>query len=155
MKTKLGFSNAGAATQMSVWNGVCYLTPLLGGVIADTYTGRYKAILIFICIYFVGMLGVCVCAYFQRPPIVFFFIAMYVVALGTGGIKPNVSTFGADQFCRGKSKNAEEEQNEKASFFNWFYFSINMGAMISFTVVADLCQNVGFAVTNALRVTKC
>ena len=31
MKTKLGFSNAGAATQMSVWNGVCYLTPLLGG----------------------------------------------------------------------------------------------------------------------------
>ena len=117
----------------------------MGGLVADVYTGRYKAILIFIMIYFVGMLGVCACAYCATPPVTWFFIAIYVVALGTGGIKPNVSTFGADQFSRGKGKKKEEEEQEKASFFNWFYFSINMGAMISFTVVADLCQNVGFA----------
>ena len=34
--------------QYSAWQGVCYVTPLLGGYIADTYLGRYYTILIFI-----------------------------------------------------------------------------------------------------------
>ena len=42
-----------------------------------------------------------------------------------GGIKPCVSTFGADQFDEGDPR----ERREKASFFNWFYWSINIGAL--------------------------
>jgi dipeptide/tripeptide permease len=45
----------------------------------------------------------------------FFFPAIYLVALGTGGIKPNVSTMGADQFDDRYSK----DRKEKESFFNW------------------------------------
>lgn len=57
--------------------------------------------------------------------------ALYVVALGTGGIKPNVSAFGADQF----DDKSREERREKQSFFNWFYFSINVGSLIACTVI--------------------
>ena len=71
----MNYSNADADVQYSAWMGVCYVTPLLGGYIADTYLGRYYTILVFISIYLLGL-----------------------VSLGTGGIKPNVSTLGADQF---------------------------------------------------------
>lgn len=44
-----------------------------------------------------------------------FFAAIYAIAVGTGGIKPNVSTMGADQFDDRYSK----DRKEKESFFNW------------------------------------
>jgi peptide/histidine transporter 3/4 len=142
MKKQLGFSNADAATQMIMWNGCCYITPLLGGYIADAYIGRYKAILYFMSIYFVGMVGVCISANAAHPNVVIFFIAIYTTALGTGGIKPNVSTLGADQF----EGTSEKVLAEKSSFFSWFYWAINLGAIFSFTIVAQLCQNVSFAI---------
>ena len=40
------------------------------------------------------------------------------VHAGTGGIKPCVSSFGADQF------DEEREAKEKSSFFNWFYWMV-------------------------------
>lgn len=42
--------------------------------------------------------------------------SLYVVALGTGGIKPNVSAFGADQFDEADP----QDRREKTSFFNWY-----------------------------------
>lgn len=45
-QTQLGFANAQADVQYSYWAGACYVTPLLGGYIADTYLGRYKTILV-------------------------------------------------------------------------------------------------------------
>lgn len=68
------------------------------------------------------------------------FLGMYTIAIGTGGIKPNVSTLGADQFDDRYSK----DRKEKESFFNWFYWAINLGALISYTLVAYICQY-GFA----------
>jgi dipeptide/tripeptide permease len=43
------------------------------------------------------------------------FPAMYIIAIGTGGIKPNVSTLGADQF----DEKYSQDRREKESFFNW------------------------------------
>jgi peptide/histidine transporter 3/4 len=65
-----------------------------------------------------------------------FFLAIYVIALGTGGIKPNVSTMGADQF----DDRYSQDRKEKGSFFNWFYWSINLGSLISHTLVSYICQ---------------
>ena len=65
------------------------MTPLIGGYIADTYLGRYKSILLFCSIYLVG-LGLMVLGSVPgdaSPAIVF--PAIYIVAIGTGGIKPN------------------------------------------------------------------
>lgn len=49
------------------------------------------------------------------PPAAIIFIALYTIAVGTGGIKPNVSAFGADQF----DPRQPAQKVEKNSFFNW------------------------------------
>ncbi|KAL1330967.1 hypothetical protein AAHE18_12G148200 [Arachis hypogaea] len=67
------------------------------------------------------------------------FIALYLIALGTGGIRPCVSSFGADQF----DENDTIERKKKSSFFNWFYFSINVGALIASSVLVWIQMNVG------------
>ena len=68
------------------------------------------------------------------------FIALYLIALGTGGIKPCVSAFGADQFDDSDKK----ETIRKSSFFNWFYFSINIGALVASSVLVWIQMNVGW-----------
>ncbi|KAL6970088.1 hypothetical protein U1Q18_029793 [Sarracenia purpurea var. burkii] len=69
-----------------------------------------------------------------------FFFGLYLIALGTGGIKPCVSSFGADQFDDTDSK----ERVKKGSFFNWFYFSINIGALISSSLIVWIQDNAGW-----------
>lgn len=71
---------------------------------------------------------------------VVFYLAIYLIALGTGGIKPCVSSFGADQF----DENDALEKKKKSSFFNWFYLSINVGALLAASVLVWLQMNVGY-----------
>jgi dipeptide/tripeptide permease len=138
-QSQLRLSNADADIQYSAWAGFCYITPLIGGYLADTYFGRYNSIILFCSIYVVGLILVVigtVPGYSSETASIIIFPAMYIVALGTGGIKPNVSTLGADQF----DENYSQDRREKTSFFNWFYWSINLGALISYTLVAYICQ---------------
>jgi peptide/histidine transporter 3/4 len=111
----MNYSNADADVQYSAWMGVCYVTPLLGGYIADTYLGRYYTILVFISIYLVGLVLVVLGSIPGHVSPAVFFPAIYIVSLGTGGIKPNVSTLGADQF----DERYAADRKEKESFFNW------------------------------------
>lgn len=76
-------------------------------------------------------------SYFQMS---FLFVALGLVALGTGGIKPCVSSFGADQFDEGD----EKEVQMKYSFFNWFYFAINMGSLLGITLLVYIQEKVGW-----------
>lgn len=69
-----------------------------------------------------------------------FFLGLYLIALGTGGIKPCVSSFGADQFDDTDSR----ERVKKGSFFNWFYFSINIGALLSSSFIVYIQDNAGW-----------
>lgn len=68
------------------------------------------------------------------------FTGLYVIAFGTGGIKPCVSSFGADQF----DESMPVERAKRGSFFNWFYFCINIGALISSTWVVWVQDNLGW-----------
>lgn len=68
------------------------------------------------------------------------FVSLYLIALGTGGIKPCVSSFGADQF----DESDESEKKSKTSFFNWFYFSINIGALIASSALVYIQTHVGW-----------
>lgn len=69
-----------------------------------------------------------------------FFFALYTIALGTGGIKPCVSSYGADQF----DDTDEGEKKKKSSFFNWFYLSINVGALIAGSVLVWVQESVSW-----------
>lgn len=63
----------------------------------------------------------------------FFFVANVLIALAGGGIKPNVSALGADQF---DDFNADgTPSTAKTVFFGWYYFFINVGALLAATVL--------------------
>ncbi|XP_010937012.1 protein NRT1/ PTR FAMILY 8.3-like [Elaeis guineensis] len=154
--------NAPAARNVTTWQGTCNLTPLIGAILADAYWGRYWTIAVFSAIYFVGMGTLTLSASVPalKPPscvgsycpeasaaqYAVFFLGLYLIALGTGGIKPCVSSFGADQFDDTDSK----ERVKKASFFNWFYFSINIGALISSSLLVWVQDNCGWGLGFAI-----
>mmetsp|Transcript_14339 Transcript_14339/g.21483 ORF Transcript_14339/g.21483 Transcript_14339/m.21483 type:complete len:625 (-) Transcript_14339:227-2101(-) len=135
-ETKMNLSNEDSVNQFYLWNGFVYVTPLLGGYIADTYLGRYKTILIFSVAYLVGL---CLFVFGAIPGAIqaaVVFSAMYIIALAAGGIKPNVSTMGADQF----DIRYKQDEKEAGQFFSYFYWSINLGALGAYTLVAYICQ---------------
>ncbi|KAH8495578.1 hypothetical protein H0E87_018664 [Populus deltoides] len=70
-----------------------------------------------------------------------FFGALYTLAIGTGGTKPNISTIGADQFDDFHPK----EKAHKLSFFNWWMFSIFFGTLFANTILVYIQDNVGWA----------
>ncbi|CAK9139528.1 unnamed protein product [Ilex paraguariensis] len=69
-----------------------------------------------------------------------FYGALYTLAIGTGGTKPNISTIGADQFDDFEPK----EKVHKLSFFNWWMFSIFFGTLFSNTILVYIQDNVGW-----------
>ncbi|XP_014758192.2 protein NRT1/ PTR FAMILY 8.3 isoform X2 [Brachypodium distachyon] len=70
------------------------------------------------------------------------YMGLYLVALGTGGIKPCSSALGADQFDGADPA----ELVTKGSFFNWYYFAINIGSLLSATAIVWIQDNVGWSV---------
>uniref|UniRef100_A0A803PUZ4 Uncharacterized protein n=1 Tax=Cannabis sativa TaxID=3483 RepID=A0A803PUZ4_CANSA len=154
-KHRLHQHSATASRNNLNWSGTCYITPLIGAFIADSYLGRYRTIAVFSIIYVIGMSLLTMSASIPglRPTCyskddcratdaesAVFFLALYIVALGTGGIKPCVSSFGADQF----DDDDEVEKKQKSSFFNWFYFVINIGALIASSVLVWVQENVSW-----------
>lgn len=63
-------------------------------------------------------------------------LGLLFIAIGTGGIKPCVSSFGGDQFV------LPEQSLQLQQFFSFFYFSINAGSMISTFLTPSLRNDV-------------
>lgn len=95
LTTALHYSNSTAVAVYSVFNAVCYLTPLLGSYLADACVGKFVTILTFNAIYLVGLLGLAAFAFDNNVPGVI--VGLFLLAVGTGGIKPNISPLGAEQ----------------------------------------------------------
>nr|CAB3496554.1 unnamed protein product [Digitaria exilis]CAB3502431.1 unnamed protein product [Digitaria exilis] len=74
------------------------------------------------------------------PQSVVFFLGLYLMAIGAGGIKPCVSSFGADQF----DDSIPAESLKKDSFFNWFFFATYIGSFVAGTVVVWVQDHYGW-----------
>lgn len=124
-----------AVSLYSFFMAACYFAPLLGGYVADRFLGKYLTIVLFNVAYIVG-LALLVVGAFQdsRGPS---FAGLLFMALGTGGIKPNISPLGADQLV-----GASDAQRMR--FFFLFYASINLGSTLSYIVTPIIRVNYGF-----------
>lgn len=71
----------------------------------------------------------------------FLYVSLYTIALGSGGIRPCVSSFGADQFDVENSK----EREQLPRFFNGFYFMITVGIFLSLTLVVHVSEYISWA----------
>lgn len=67
------------------------------------------------------------------------YLALYLTALGTGGLKSSVSGFGSDQFDDTDPK----ERKQMTDFFNWFFFLISIGSLCAVTVLVYIQDHLG------------
>ncbi|XP_072987282.1 protein NRT1/ PTR FAMILY 5.2-like [Typha latifolia] len=162
LNDKLHEGTVSSSNNVTNWVGTVWLTPILGAYIADAYLGRYRTFIIASAIYLIGMsmLSFTVSLSSLRPPtcsppqsadcnshatpfqVGIFYCSLYIIAVGTGGTKPNISTMGADQF----DDYEPNERAQKLSFFNWWMFSIFFGTLFANTLIIYIQDNVGWGV---------
>lgn len=134
--------------------GISQASSVLGGFLADAYLGRYWTIAIFTTIYLAGLTGITLCATMsifvpnqdncdqlslllgncepaKQWQMVYLYAVLYVTAFGAAGIRPCVSSFGADQF----DESRPDYKSLLDRFFNFFYLSVTIGAILAFTAV--------------------
>ncbi|XP_051876961.1 solute carrier family 15 member 2 [Pristis pectinata] len=141
------------------FNGVAYFTPVMGALIADSWLGKFKTITFLSIVYIIGhvvkSIGAIPTVGNYTVHMVLSLFGLFLIAVGTGGIKPCVAAFGGDQF-------EEEQALERRRFFSFFYMSINAGSLLSTIITpilrADVtcfggeCYALAFGVPAALMV---
>jgi len=145
----------GLGTFFSFW---CYVTPLFGAYIADTYLGRYKTIMCSIACAIVGHViltagaSPAVLAH-QNGALAAFIIAIIIFGLGTGGFKPNISPLIAEQIVGERLRVITNKKGNRvivdpavtsARIYNWFYLFINIGALVGQLTMAYAALYVGY-----------
>ncbi|KAI3851821.1 hypothetical protein MKX03_034176 [Papaver bracteatum] len=145
-----------AAKNVNYWSGVTTLMPLVGAFLADAYFGRFTMILISSVVYLLGLglltmsevipsLKPCdntaSCHRSEKLHDIIFFLALYLISFGTGGHKPSLESFGADQF----DEDHAQERMKKMSYFNWWNFALCSGLLIGVTVIVYVQDEVSWA----------
>jgi len=127
------------------YTGLVYLTPLLGGFIADRYWGNRRSIIFGAILMGIGhflMFGsacfVKQSIFAQDGPIdknvnnsfslILVFLGLFMLIMGNGFFKPNISTMVGDLY--------EPNDSRKDPAFTIFYMGINLGAFIYSTTIA-------------------
>nr|XP_042898647.1 solute carrier family 15 member 1-like [Parasteatoda tepidariorum] len=123
---RLLFSEDTATMLFHVFAMLSYFTPILGAIVADTWLGRFRTIFYVSFIYVLGVIMISVGSFPNSLQImkVVSLLGLVIIGIGTGGIKPCVSAFGGDQFH-------SDQVKEREHFFSIFYFSINLGSLLS------------------------
>lgn len=112
-----------------------YFCPLLGGWLADRWLGKYRTILYLSLVYCVGQ--ACLAASTSNKA--GFYLGLFLVALGSGGIKPCVSAFVGDQFDQSNRSLARV-------VFDAFYWIINFGSFFASLLMPLFLHHFGPAV---------
>src|SRR3989339_1422015 len=126
----LQFSTEKSGQVYGWYTGMVYLTPLLGGYIADRYLGQRKCIVIGCVLMALGHFAM------AFPALPFFFGAMILLILGNGFFKPNISTVVGSLY--------EENDPRRDGGFTIFYMGINVGAFFSPLVCGALGEKIGW-----------
>uniref|UniRef100_A0A8C3YWS0 Solute carrier family 15 member 3 n=1 Tax=Catagonus wagneri TaxID=51154 RepID=A0A8C3YWS0_9CETA len=158
-----------------VFLGASYVLAPVGGWLADVYLGRHRAITLSLLLYLTatsllatttfsdGRLSLCgemiartlepscpspSCQHTSSPspycaPTLY--TVLLLLALAASSVRSNLTSFGADQVM-------DLGRHASRRFFNWFYWSINVGAVLSLLVVAFIQQNINFQLGDGILV---
>lgn len=122
-----------------------YILPLFGAWLADRFLGRYKTILYISLIYCLGnaVLATSDLAASVESKQIILFIGLFIIAIGTGGIKPCVSAFVGDQA-------GGFDSQIMTRIYSAFYWSINFGSFFAFLIIPEVRDTWGYGVAFAI-----
>lgn len=133
-------------TEATIWQHnfmkASYAFPLFGAILCDSIFGKYRTILWISMLYCVGHAVMALCdlpgvtGLDPRWPL---WLALALIAVGSGGIKPCVSAHLGDQF-------GPSNKSLLSKAFAWYYFSINLGAATSTVLTPWLLNHYGASV---------
>jgi len=154
------FEVSDAANHLTNFAGTGYMLSIVMAVLADTFFGRFKTLLISACLEFVGLALLTVQAHYPKlqPPVcnvfdptasckkvsggnaALLFTALYVLAAGSAGVKAALPSHGADQF----EEKDPKEAKQMSSFFNLLLLAVCLGGVVSLTLIVWIQDNRGW-----------
>ena len=130
----LNYSESEALHIYAVYTGLVYLTPLIGGYLADRFLGTHKSI-------FIGGLTMMIGHFLMAFPD-YLYLAIGMLIIGNGYFKPNISSL------LGKLYKSNDVRRD--SGFSIFYVGINVGAFLAPLIVGYVGETInwhyGFAI---------
>ena len=115
----------------AVYTGLVYLTPIIGGWIADKFTGYRKAVIIGAIIMTAG--HACMAAETHA----FFYTGLACLILGNGLFKPNISSIVGQLYTN--------EGSKKDAAYTIFYMGVNAGAFLGILLCGYIGEKVGWS----------
>lgn len=128
----MGFDAAKKSDIYGTYLGLVYLTPFIGGLLADRVLGYRKSIVMG------GLMMASGYFLLSIHDVTTFFIGLGFIILGNGFFKPNISTLVGNLYS------ADDLKDKKDSGYNIFYMGINIGAFICNFVAAYMRINFGW-----------
>lgn len=128
----MGFSNFTASDIYGTYLALVYLTPFIGGLLADRVLGYRLSITIGGVLMGLGYLGLAL------PGELTFYVSLLFIITGNGFFKPNISTLVGNLY------NNDRFRDFKDSGFNIFYMGINIGAFVCNFIAAYLRNEYGW-----------
>ena len=124
----LELSVADAASIYGTYTGAVWGVAILGGLAADRFLGAYRAVLIGGAVIALGHVALV----FKALP--FFYLGLILIVVGTGLLKPNISTIVGALYAEGDKR--------RDAGFSIFYMGINLGAFLGPFIAGYLAQRV-------------
>ena len=134
-----GLERQEALELYAIFTGLVYLTPILGGWVADRFLGKRKTVYIGGLVMAVGQFLLAASAFMAQSldvesRLFLFNFGLGVLIIGNGFFKPNISTIVGDYY--------DDNDPRKDSAFNIFYMGINLGAILGPFLAGALGENV-------------
>ncbi|XP_075647623.1 protein NRT1/ PTR FAMILY 4.2 [Castanea sativa] len=144
----MNYKPAEASNMVTNFMGTSFLLTIFGGFISDSFITRFKTFIFFCSIELLGLILLTVQAHEphlhpamgRRPSgsqAAILYAGLYAMAIGVGGVKATLPAHGADQLDHSK-------QRLISAFFNWFFFSLCTGGLISVTLMIWIEENLGW-----------
>ncbi len=128
----MGFDSQKKSDIYGTYIGLVYLTPFIGGLLADRVLGYRRSIFLGGLLMAAGYLGLSI----QNESA--FYISLLLIIVGNGFFKPNISTLVGNLY------NDDRYKSNKDAGFNIFYMGINIGAFVCNFVAAFMRINYGW-----------
>lgn len=145
MTKVLLMSENSAQEIVHLFNAAIYILPLLGAWLADRFLGRYKTIFFISILYCIGnaVLATSDLATDIESKKIILFTGLFIIAIGTGGIKPCVSAFVGDQA-------GGFDSQTMTRIYSAFYWSINFGSFFAYLIIPDIRDKWGYGIAFAI-----